>query len=57
MYSLSIVPQLTHQDCCLNLAIFSGIVCSGSQESELALFRYEPAGEFSVPIREHIYDI
>lgn len=50
----SVGHQLTHQDCCLHLAIFSWIVCSGSQESQLALFGYEPAGEFSIPVGEHM---
>lgn len=53
-YDWSMGHQLTHQDRCLHLAVFPGIICSVSQEPQLTLFGYEPAGEFSIPVVKHM---
>lgn len=49
--------KLTHRDRSLHLAVLSGVICSVSQEPQLAFLRYQPAGEFSVPVSQHTGNI
>ena len=49
--------QQQQEECCggpyrdggLHVAVFTGVVGSVPQQSELALFRYQPAGQLCIP--------
>lgn len=42
--------ELTNHDSSLYLAIFSRVIGTVSQQSQMTFFGYEPAGEFSISV-------